>query len=207
MPCAIFATHFVEQISTFAQHYKAVREAHRHVKLVVVVVRKFYRNVFSVGRRTLANIHSDIQNSALNHRDEFRLRLGKFLVMQSAQDVLARARVIVLNKHINNAARHKLTVFVVFLKKAARVTAYLWLHEDDFGDSLRFKGEGHEKRGKRKEERDKLLTHYSLLIAPFRFNLSSCQRDTSKEISSGKGTLAVVLLLRCTSLLRRLAKS
>src|SRR4030088_3850527 len=84
------------------------------------------------GCRATAQVNSYIKDFALGNPDQFPLRLFH-LVVQTAQNVPVRARVIVLYKALNDSAFRHGTLVVALEEKTALVAKHSRLQHKDAG--------------------------------------------------------------------------
>jgi hypothetical protein len=117
---AIEIVAFVRKERVVFQNDKAVRKTARNEQLTAVFSRKNYAYMFSVGKRTLADINGDIQYSSAYDSDKFSLRVGKSLPMKTSDDALGRKTFIILNELAGNTSV-EISLFIVRLAKVASV--------------------------------------------------------------------------------------
>ena len=87
--------------------------------------------------RGAADVDGHIEYFALDDTDQFALRLAN-LIMQSAQNVLGRAGMVVLNEgYVPADCGFKFGLVKAFVKEAPLVAKYLGFEQDDVGDGKR----------------------------------------------------------------------
>ena len=80
-----------------ARHDEAVREPRRDVELALVLARERHADPAAEGRRADADVDGDVEDLALEDRDELALGV-RVLVVQPAEHAPARAREVVLDE-------------------------------------------------------------------------------------------------------------
>ena len=112
-----------------------MREAFRHPEHAFVIGGQFQRNVLSEGRRVFAYVHSHIQHRTLHHAHKLGLRVLN-LVVQAAQHVFDRTRVIVLHEiHIAPGDLSKLAAIEAFEKKSALIAEHARFDNQQVGNT------------------------------------------------------------------------
>ena len=124
----------VQEIRGLGKNTEAVREAFRYPQHEFVLGRQFQRDMLAESRRTLADIHRDIEHRALHHAHQFALRMLD-LIVQSAQHVLRGARVVVLHE-IDIAAGQlgKPAPVETFKKESSVIAEYFGFDDQQVGD-------------------------------------------------------------------------
>ena len=83
--------------------------------------------------RTLADVHDDVEDFPGGDADELALRMLN-LVVQSAQHIARRARVVVLNEvGIHADIFHEPASIKALVEKAALIAKYFWFNDQDAG--------------------------------------------------------------------------
>src|ERR1039457_3415038 len=79
-------------------------------------------------------IHRNIEHRALHHAHQFALRMLD-LIVESAQHILSRARVVVLHEiHITASQLGELAPIETFKKETAIITKYFGFDDQQVGD-------------------------------------------------------------------------
>ena len=81
-----------------AQHAEPVGETPRDEELPVVVLGELHCHVPPEGRRASPDVNRHVEHGALYHANELRLREGRLLEMQAADDPVARPALVVLDE-------------------------------------------------------------------------------------------------------------
>ena len=120
-----------------------MRKAFRNPHLFVVVFRQFNTHPLSKGRRAFTKIYRHIKNSTAHHPNQ--LTLGLFdLVMQTTQNTLGTAAVVVLHKiHIQTSHLVEVLLIKAFKKEASAVTKHLGFENEDIRNRCGGNGIGH----------------------------------------------------------------
>src|SRR6185369_1269402 len=83
-------------------------------------------------RRASPDVHHNVQHFTLNNTAEFRLRM-LYLVVQPAESMANRSRVIILDETISYADLRELELVITLEEKAALVLEHQWLDHADAG--------------------------------------------------------------------------
>jgi hypothetical protein len=88
---------FIEKLRPIREDQEAMCEPGWNVNLIVILRAKGHRDRLAKGRRPDPDVYRNVQDLTFNHATELCLRAME-LVMQTAQNSLLGARVVVLNK-------------------------------------------------------------------------------------------------------------
>ena len=117
--------HLIGEDGLVAQHEEAVGKATGNEELAFVLVAQLHHDMLAERGRTLPQVDSHIEHSALYHSHQLRLREVALLIVQPAQHAVRRARLVVLHE-INLAyIRFKLVFLPRFKKIAPAVSKHL----------------------------------------------------------------------------------
>ena len=110
----------VNKCSRLAEHHEPVGKAFGNVELLLVFGRK--RNAFPLAKRraSLAQVYRHVKDFAIDHADEFALRV-LLLEMQAAEHALLALGFVVLHEHHIQAGGIEFTLVVGFHEVAALV--------------------------------------------------------------------------------------
>ena len=115
----------VQKLRRVRKHCKAMCEAFRYPQHALVFGGQFHCNMLPKGRRAAANVHHDIEYRALHHAYQFALRVLD-LVVQAAQHVFGRARMVVLHEiYIAASQFGEFAPVEAFKKETAVIAEYL----------------------------------------------------------------------------------
>ena len=94
----IIVVALVLEYGDVGEYGETMGETARNEELQMVVLGKLYGDVLSVGRRTFAYVDGNIQHSAFDAADQFRLGERRQLKMKSAHYTFRGARLVVLHE-------------------------------------------------------------------------------------------------------------
>src|SRR2546423_12605845 len=125
---------FVDKIGTFGEHDKAMREAGRNPDLAVVFSAHLGAYPARESRRRFAKVNGDIEHAPIDDANKLPLALSQ-LIVEAAQNVAPRARMVVLHKNrIETGGAAKLFRVPTFHIEAAFVLEHLRLADQDLGN-------------------------------------------------------------------------
>lgn len=81
------------------QDAESVRKTARDEELAMILFGQFHGDMLAEGGRAAADVHRHIQHGTLDHADEFRLCMGRFLEMQPAEHAVGRLALVVLDEN------------------------------------------------------------------------------------------------------------
>ena len=121
---------FVLEYSRIAKHGKAMREAFWYEKLAVVVLCQLHSDMFSICRRPLAYVDSNVKHSASHTAYKFALCERRTLKMQSAHDSIRRHALVVLAEVDVADLLFKLTLGETLEEISTSVLKDAWLNDN-----------------------------------------------------------------------------
>ena len=74
--------------SSFRQHSETMRKTLRNKELTMIIFRQFHRHMLTVCRRTLADIHGNIQHSTLHASHQLAMGKRRSLEMQATHHTI-----------------------------------------------------------------------------------------------------------------------
>ena len=124
----------VQKLRRVREDNKSVRKTFRYPQHALVLGRQLQCDVLPEGRRAFSEGDRHLAHRSLHHTHQFALRMPD-LIMQAAQHVFSRFRVVVLDKiHIAPGQFGKPAPVEAFKKEAAIVAKYFWFDDQQIGD-------------------------------------------------------------------------
>src|SRR5712664_617249 len=124
----------VLHVRDLGNHHKAVREPRWNPRHLLGEAFQVEARPFAEGAGTLAQVHRDIPDLAESDANQLSLRLTD-LVVKTAQDVLAGARMVVLHElDVEPGGLHERLAVVAFQEEPARILEHLRLEDQDLRD-------------------------------------------------------------------------
>src|SRR5690348_7721058 len=108
-------------MSRFGENQKTMGKSRGDPEHALVFTGEFRAIPFAEGWRVFPQIHSYIENLSYGHTNEFALRM-LYLIMQPAQNILAREGMVILNEPLFNSGLCYRAFTVSFEEKAAVVS-------------------------------------------------------------------------------------
>ena len=107
-----------------------MRESARHEDLATVLRRQLDGDMAAIGRRSISDVHENIEYSASQNGDELGLRRGRGLKMQTTDRARPfRERYIILDEVEVQTVRSERFLVVLLDEKPSLVAKSFWLEQ------------------------------------------------------------------------------